>query len=359
MRPVARVPLLFLVVAAAVLGSLARVAQRDLPSPARLNAETSPAPVTIAVVGDTILGNTPVLPAHPRRYLARVGAALASPDITFANLEGTLTTATRSKCSSGSTSCFAFRNPPRFAGYLRDAGIDVAGMANNHSRDFGVRGLEQTEAALTNHRVRHTGLPGEITVVRRGGVRVAFVAFAPYRWTAPLLKLDRAAQLIRRAVARADVVVVYMHAGAEGAGRQHVTGHEEYFLGEDRGNPERFAHMAIKSGADAVVASGPHVLRGMEFYRHRPVAYSLGNFAGYRNFNTDGVLSRSAVLRLTIGPRGRFVAGRIVSVHLSSTNRPSLDASGASALMIRKLGHADFGDRSPRVFADGHFVERN
>ena len=110
--------------------------------------------------------------------------------------------------------------------------------------------------------------------------------------------------------------------------------------------------------SDVVVASGPHVLRGMEFYRHRPIAYSLGNFCGYKNFNTDGVLSRSAILQVSVGRRGRFLGGRIVSVHLSSVNRPSLDPSGAAVLMIRKLGHADFGDRSPQVFADGHFVER-
>ena len=42
-----------------------------------------------------------------------------------------------------------------------------------------------------------------------------------------------------------------------------MTGREEYYLGEDRGNPEAFAHMAIDAGASLVVASGPHVLRGM------------------------------------------------------------------------------------------------
>jgi Putative enzyme of poly-gamma-glutamate biosynthesis (capsule formation) len=45
-----------------------------------------------------------------------------------------------------------------------------------------------------------------------------------------------------------------------------VTGREEIYLGEDRGNPEAFAHMAIDAGASLVIASGPHVLRGMQFY---------------------------------------------------------------------------------------------
>ena len=53
-----------------------------------------------------------------------------------------------------------------------------------------------------------------------------------------------------------------MHAGAEGSAADHVTGQEETYLGEDRGNPEAFAHMAIDAGASLVIASGPHVLRG-------------------------------------------------------------------------------------------------
>ena len=68
--------------------------------------------------------------------------------------------------------------------------------------------------------------------------------------------LPAAHALIRQAAKEASVVVVYMHAGAEGSAADHVTGHEEYYLGEDRGNPEAFAHLAIASGASLVIASG-------------------------------------------------------------------------------------------------------
>ena len=44
----------------------------------------------------------------------------------------------------------------------------------------------------------------------------------------------------------------------------------------------------IDAGADAVVGHGPHVLRGVEFYKGRPIFYSLGNFATYRGFNLAG-----------------------------------------------------------------------
>ena len=150
-----------------------------------------------------------------------------------------------------------------------------------------------------------------------------------------------------------------MHAGAEGAGQTHVTGREEFFLGEDRGNPEKFAHMAVRQGADLVLASGPHVLRGMEMYRHHLVAYSLGDFASFHNFNTDGVLGLSAILRVTLGPNGWFRSGRIVSVKLNDEGRPAHDRSGAAARLIARLSHQDFGARGVRVLAHGRIVKRN
>ena len=130
-----------------------------------------------------------------------------------------------------------------------------------------------------------------------------------------------ARSLIERAGREAPVVVVYMHAGAEGSAADHVTGREEDYLGEDRGNPEAFAHRAIDAGASLVIASGPHVLRGMQFYRGRLIAYSLGNFAGYRNFATDGNLDTSEILHVTLSATGRFEAARIYPVQFAGTGR--------------------------------------
>ncbi|MFN2543180.1 MAG: CapA family protein [Actinomycetota bacterium] len=308
--------------------------------------------VTIAAVGDTILGDTPDLPPRPGHYLDPIEDALGA-DITFGNLEGTLTTATHDKCSAGSSQCFSFRNPPRYAGLLHADGFDVLNSANNHSYDFGAAGFRQTTRALRDHGIRQTGLKGQITVVRAGGLRVAFLGFAPYDDVSNLLDLDRARALIRSATTKADLVVVYMHAGAEGSDRQHVTRREEYAFGEDRGNPYRFAHMAVDGGADLVLGSGPHVLRGMEVYRHRLIAYSLGNFASYHNFNTDGVLALSSVLRVTLGPKGWFRAGRFVSVTLNGDGRASHDPRARAARLVAERSRQDFPKRGVAIRKDG------
>jgi capsule synthesis protein PGA_cap len=206
-----------------------------------VHREAPAAPVTITAVGDMMLGNTPDLPPEPGTYFRAVQPALRrGAQIVFGNLEGTLTTATAGKCGNAkhpSTNCFAFRNPPEYARYFKQAGFTVLNNANNHSFDFGAAGQAQTVKAIHAAGLAQTGLPGQITRLRVAGITVAFVAFAPYPYTASLLDQPAARALIKRAARQAQLVVAYMHAGAEGSGADHVTGRDERYLGEDRGNP--------------------------------------------------------------------------------------------------------------------------
>ena len=318
-------------------------------------AATSPT-VSFSFVGDTILGNTPRVPSNPGAYLAPIAKPLSSDsDVVFGNLEGTLTAGGTSKCPAGSTStCYTFRNPPSFARSLASAGFGVLNLANNHSYDYGSAGLRSTENAITKAGMRYTGLPGQITYLKRHGVHIAIVAFAPYGRTNNLLDLSAAARLIRRAHSQAGIVVVYMHAGAEGSNADHVTGREEHYAGEDRGNPKRFAHMAIDNGANLVVASGPHVLRGMEFYKNRLIAYSLGDFANYYNFSSAGTLSCSLVLHVTLGPHGGFKNAQLVSVQLARNGHATV--GGDSLGFVSSLSRQDFGTHAARVRRDGRVL---
>jgi poly-gamma-glutamate capsule biosynthesis protein CapA/YwtB (metallophosphatase superfamily) len=313
--------------------------------------------LTLAAVGDTMLGNSPELPADPGHYLDAVKGQLKG-DVVFGNLEGTLTDVTSSpKCGGGSGgSCYAFRTPPSYARHLAAAGFTVMNDANNHSYDFGAAGLQETVAALHKAGIAQTGLPGQVTVVKAGGEKVAFVGFAPYSLTANLLDLPAARKLIRRAARRAKIVVVAIHAGAEGFAAQHVTGAEEHYLGEDRGNPRKFARMAVRSGADLVLGSGPHVLRGMEIYRDRLIAYSLGNFSGFHNFATEGDLGASAILHVSLDPDGALRSGRVASVRLVDAGRPVPDPSGEGAALIRRLSREDLGKGAVRIGGSGRIL---
>ena len=314
---------------------------------------TAGASVTLTAVGDMMLGNTPDLPPDPGTYFRAVRRELRNgAQIVFGNLEGTLTAATAGKCGSKpSSSCFAFRTPPSFARYFRQAGFTVLNDANNHFHDFGAAGEAQTVRSIHAAGLVQTGLPGQITRVTVKGVPVAFVAFAPYAYTASLLDLPAARALIRQAARTARIVVVYMHAGAEGADADHVTGREEIYLGEDRGNPEAFAHMAIDAGASLVIASGPHVLRGLQFYHGRLIAYSLGNFAGFGNFSIHGTMTYSAILRVTLSASGQFERARLDPVEFAGTGRPV--PGGGTISFVARLSKADFGGSAARVHSSG------
>ena len=319
------------------------------------NSSTATASVTIAVVGDTMLGNTPDLPPDPARYFDAVESTLdRNAEIVFGNLEGTLTTSTTSKCGDqqgAAESCFAFRDPPGYARYLKQAGFTILNDANNHSFDFGARGQAQTVEAIHAAGLAQTGLPGEITIVKAKGIKVAFLAFAPYDYDANLLDLPAARVLIKRAVREASIVVVYMHAGAEGPDADHVTDHEEHYLGEDRGNAEAFAHMAIDAGASLVIASGPHVLRGMQFYKRHLIAYSVGNFASYRDFSTEADLDMSVILHVTLSPAGRFEHAGIYPIQFTGEGRPV--PGGGAIAFVAKLASEDFGSSAARILPSG------
>ncbi len=312
--------------------------------------------VTLDWVGDIALSTQRGLPPGGlAQSLSPVRAELRSADLTAGNLEGTLSVGGASKCGGiGGGNCFAFQAPTSTAGQLRSLGFDVVNQANNHSLDYGISGKDQTIAALGRAGVAHTGFPGEITVLKSRGTRVAFVGFAPYSSTANLLDLPGAQALVRRARRQASLVVVIIHAGAEGAGALHVPNGSEFFLGENRGNPRAFAHAMINAGASIVVGSGPHVVRGIEYYHRRLIAYSLGNFVGYHTLGGGGVLSESGILRVTLGPGGRLLAGRWFSVHLNG-GLPSPEPSNAAAHLVGRLSAEDFPSDHVSIRSNGFF----
>jgi hypothetical protein len=305
--------------------------------------------VSFAAVGDIAMvansdGGSSYF-ASVKRYL-RGGVVLG-------NLEGTLTDRGASKCGAGSSSCFAFRAPPSYVSLLTRAGFTIMNLANNHAYDYGSVGQADTIAALDRVGLRHTGRPAEIAVLKVRDVKVAVLGFAAYPWAQSLTDVRTARALVRKADAGADLVVVTMHAGAEGSSANHVRPGVEYFLGENRGDPVTFTHAVVDAGADLVVGHGPHVLRGMEWYRGRLIAYSMGNFVGCHTLSTSGVLSLSGVLRATLRADGSWVRGELVPVRMVGCGVPERDPAEAAHGFVRELSKQDFGRRGVRISRTG------
>jgi hypothetical protein len=300
-------------------------------------------PVSIAWGGDLTLGSSYGNPPDAGRPLLAAGTkVLKAANIAAVNYEGTFGPGGASKCSAPSKNCFAFQAPPGNARTLRRAGVDIVNHANNHAFDYGALGWRSTRDALTKAKVGATGAPGEVKVVQRNGTKVAFLGFSTYPWTNAMGDDAAVRARIESASGQADLVVAFLHAGAEGADKQHVPRGPEHAFGEFRGDSRHFAHTAIDAGADLILGSGPHVLRGLELYKNRLVAYSLGNLAGWHNFGTGGRSALSAIITVAVGPAGRFYAARIASYKLDGAGVPHADPGRGAVKLMKSLSRGDF-----------------
>ncbi|HWS36759.1 MAG TPA: CapA family protein [Actinoplanes sp.] len=314
--------------------------------------------ISLSATGDIIMGDAPnKLPANDGDgFFDSVKSSLAA-DLVMGNLEQPLTGDTgTSKCGTPKRpNCFAFRSPPAYAGHLKEAGFQLLNTANNHSKDYGPQGYQNTVKALEGADLEHTGAEDQITVVDVKGVSVAVVGFSPYAGANNVNDLPAAAEVVAAATKQADLVVVQVHMGAEGSDKNHVKSGNETYFGENRGNPIKFSRTVIDAGADLVVGHGPHVLRGMEFYKGKLIAYSLGNFAGGgRTLSRDGILKYSGVLHVSLTREGAFTAGKFVSTYLDDSGVPTRDkANERGRKMVADLSEADFGDTAAVIGADG------
>lgn len=361
--------------------AVATVAESASPTPSPPVSPTpssSPAPPTITIsgVGDVIMGSAPdLLPANGgAAFFQRVSTALRG-DLVMGNLETPLTEDTGYvKCvpvaaptPSGTKSpppkrkpegCFAFRMPPSYTAVLKSGGFHVVNLANNHTLDYGDEGLANTRANLDQRGIKHTGAPAQITMMKVKGARVAVLGFSPYSWGASVIDIEAAADLVRQASAQADIVVVNMHAGAEGADKTRVRPGTEIFLDENRGDPIAFARAVVDAGADLVVGHSPHVLRAMEFYKGRLIAYSMGNFAGYQVLSSAGPAGIGGVVQATLRYDGSWVSGRLVPTRMVDGGYPAVDPQKKALQLVRDLSAADFPRSGVQIGQNGAITPR-
>lgn len=314
----------------------------------------------LRAVGDVMLGTSVpeghLPPDDGAHLLDDVRELLADADVTFANLEGPLCdSGTSAKCRKGGN-CFAFRSPTRYAKHLVAAGVDLGSTANNHSGDFGEACRRETEAALDANGIVWSGPKGSIGTRVVNGKKLALVAFHTSTATNDVNDVAAARQLVEQAVKSHDLVIVSFHGGGEGPGADHVRDGPETYLGENRGDLKRFTHAVIDSGADLVIGHGPHVLRGMELYQGRLIAYSLGNFATYGRFSLGGALGISVILEVELGDDGRFVAGRLFSTKQEGKGVPKRDPTNRGQRAVSQLSASDFPKTGVRVDDEGRIV---
>lgn len=277
--------------------------------------------VTLVAVGDVMLarGVARKVARHDWRYPFAKVAKLLRGDIVFGNLE----------CSLGETGRLlpkraSLAAPEEAAGALARAGFTVVSVANNHTFDRGRLGLANTLRILDARGLRYAGAGDTIAAAHRAavttvrGLRVAFLAYTDWPPEGYLSLADQPSLAladpqsvvadVRAARAQADVVVVSFHWGTE-LRRMPST--------RQRG----LARTAIDAGADLILGHHPHVRQPVQWYRGRPIFFSLGNFV-FDQPGTDASCGWLAVLRLR---KGEVTIARLGQVEIEAC-QPRLTA---------------------------------
>lgn len=326
-------------------GARSPAARPSAAHPSTVASPNSAAGGTVSIdwVGDMTFGTLNDWPPDGTGSLLDGVTSDLHSDLTMGNLESALGDLPMSKCRVGESDCYQFEAPDNTAAALKQDGFSAVNVANNHTLDAGSAGEANTDVALQDAGLAYAGRPGQITYLTRNGITIALLGFAPWPYDADALDIAAAQALVSQAKQHAQVVIVMEHLGAEGDAAQHVTDSEEYYLGQDRGNSVAFTHAVIDAGADLVVGSGPHVLRGFQWYHGHLIAYSLGNFCGYDTVGLDSITSISAILHVTLGAQGQFVSGSITPLRLVAPGTPEPDQADAAIGTINSLSQDDFG----------------
>jgi hypothetical protein len=304
--------------------------------------------ISISIVGDLMVGSSYpskgfLAPYDSGSILSAALPVMQQTDLRIGNLESAVSDSAPVFKICGGTQCYAFRTPTKYAQWYKDAGFEYLNLANNHSFDFGMKGVNNTLDWLQEQNIRTSGVPQHPTdSITVRDTRIGFVSFAPHSNCLDLNNDSIVKDYIADLRTRFDLVIVFFHGGAEGASRMTTPKTREIFFGQNRGNVRHFAHVCVDAGADLVIGSGPHVVRGMESYKEKLIAYSLGNFATYHQFNLKYPLNIAPLLQLKITKKGQLLDNKVFSFKQEGEGIPKTDSALTAFKTIRSLSEKDF-----------------
>lgn len=241
--------------------------------------------IKIHAVGDIMLGDLPtnygfgigsLIHKHgPRFPFEHCADLLRNADIVFGNLEAVLSAYDRKSRQLDSA---ILRGQPEAVEGLQYAGINIVSLANNHIMQHGQKALEETTRALDKAGIKYTGLAiPHINVANKaifnvGGRHLCFLGYnqrpQQYFIDKPVYIAADLKQIIsdiNLAQKESDIIIVSIHWGEE-------------FVDCPASWQVELAHKIIDSGADIVLGHHSHTIQGIETYKGKPIAYSLGNF---------------------------------------------------------------------------------
>ncbi len=297
--------------------------------------------IAIAVAGD-VLPESPWRGAqNPAHFLDAMRGEFSRADLVFVNLEEPITNSKiqtpykkPQDLANGRDYILRARNGS-LPGLMKQGGIGLVGLANNHMLDYTGVGLQDTLNAF-----QAAGLPTvgaglksqaeQPFIFEKGGQRVALLAFSdvvPIRAAATATQPGVASSkieknltaAIRRARQEKTVVVLLIHWGGQGGSL--ITPRQRHM-----------ARLAAQAGCSVVVGDHPHVLQGIELVGRVPVFYSVGNFA-YASYRAA---SQEAIMVRLVAGGGELRRVDLVPIVISSAGSPRVAEDGrADAVWAR------------------------
>lgn len=272
-------------------------------------------------VGDVMLGRTVMTktlelqdPAYP---FLNVSEVLNDADFAFANLENPVV----SDCPIHTTG-FKFCSPPESLNGLVFSGIDMVSLANNHSRNYGTYGVNETKRLLREEGIKHIDT-NEPNFFQIGNLRVSFAAFD----FVDKLPSETDYQEIYRTSKESDFTIVSVHWGVE-------------YTANPTTQQKQWSQEMVKNGADLIIGHHPHWVQGGECFdaqnvgtyyeqidspdfsncKNKRVFYSLGNFVFDQMWSEE--TKKGAAVVLTINEDGEVVNQEIRTTYMSSWAQP-------------------------------------
>lgn len=244
---------------------------------------------------------------------------------------------------------YTFRTNPENVQILKDMGVDIVTLANNHTLDFGTVALQDTFQTLDGAGILYAGAGDTkeraeaLQIIEVNGQKFGFLAATrvipvtnwnvEYRQPGLFTTYDdtRLVECIKAAKEECDFLTVYVHWGVE-----RVAYPEEY--------QKVMARHFVEAGADLIIGSHPHVLQGIEFIEEKPVFYSLGNYAFYQ------ALEKTALVKVTVWPDGD-VEYDLVPVSVVQGKNELLQGEKASAIYtyMNEISIRDYVDGTGKV----------
>ncbi|HPO68206.1 MAG TPA: CapA family protein [Candidatus Pacearchaeota archaeon] len=208
----------------------------------------------------------------------KIGDYLKNADLVFGNLETPITEGREINDFE-----MIFRSNPLTKKALKLNNFSILSLANNHTPNFGEKGLKDTFFYLEKEGIKYVGAgENEKTAyqpvyIEKKGIKFAFFAYndsdvVPLSYKATenfagtaFMETEKMIEAVKEAKQKSDFVIVSMHSGNE-------------YVNKPNSSQVNFAHSAIDAGADLVIGHHPHVVQILEKYKDKYIFYSLGNF---------------------------------------------------------------------------------